>query len=196
MIGNWCLWGRMIIAEQNIKYIGFILISLLLHNLTKSSVFSVQHHHPRLIDPGGLVPDLLILHNQGDFIKTLSITNVWHGCWCWCWGLLVNQNQETSSENVTSCQTSNSDLVRMATTWQLTVYHSSSFGRKTWCCCCCCGGGDMWRGGGRCGSGAPWCGRGWGRGWGRCACQAPGQSSWCRAAATGGRGYSPALSGP
>ena len=69
----------MIIAEQNIKYIGFILISLLLHNLTKSSVFSVQHYRPSLIDPGGLVPDLLILHNQGDFIKTLSITNVGAG---------------------------------------------------------------------------------------------------------------------
>ena len=27
-------------------------------------------YHPSLIDPGGLVPDLLIPHNQGDFIKT------------------------------------------------------------------------------------------------------------------------------
>ena len=68
----------MIIAEQNIKYIGIILISLLLHNLTKSShrvcvlraAAASSEYHPSLIDPGGLVPDLLIPHNQGDFIKT------------------------------------------------------------------------------------------------------------------------------
>ena len=41
----------------------------------------------------------------------------------------------------------------------------------------------MWRGGGRCGSG-------------RGSCQAPGPRSWCRAAARGGLGCSPALSGP
>ena len=50
----------------------------LLHNLTKSShrvcvlraAAAASEYHPSLIDPGGLVPDLLIPHNQGDFIKT------------------------------------------------------------------------------------------------------------------------------